>query len=463
MRSPESSAKPTASMAAREFQESQETGPLQAPPTFREACRLWLKIGCLSFGGPAAQIALMHEELVERRRWVDERRFQHALHFCILLPGPEAQQLATYLGWWLHGTRGGIIAGGLFVLPAALLLLVLSWGHALWGSLPWVNAALRGVQPAVVALVCVALARLVTRWLRHRRLWLMAAGTGLGLGCGLPFPALLLAVFAVGALWPGILPSTAGPEPSPASAASAGPNTNAGGGAAALPRESLPDWKRSARILVVCLALWWLPVGLAAWWLGGGHILVREGVFFSGASVMTFGGAYAVLPYVAQQAVERFQWISSSEMMAGMALAETTPGPLILVLQFVGFLAAWHRPDSLSPEWAGVLGAGMTFWTTFFPSFVWIFVGAPWVERLQGWPRWERWVGVVSAGVIGMILHLAWELGRSAVHASGGGFDWPAFGALLVAFALIRWARWPSLAVIALSAGGGILRWGVAH
>lgn len=451
MRSRESRTTPTASMAI----------PVaKAPPTFHEACRLWFKIGCLSFGGPAGQIALMHEELVERRRWVDERRFQRALHFCILLPGPEAQQLATYLGWWLHGTRGGIVAGGLFVLPAALLLLILSCGHALWGSLPWVNATLRGVQPAVVALVCVALARLATRWLRHRRSWLMAAGTGLGLGCGLPFPALLLAVFAVGVVWPGILPSTAGPEPT---AASDGSAAATGGGAAALPHESRPDWRRSARILAVCLALWWLPVGLAAWWLGGGHILVREGVFFSGASVMTFGGAYAVLPYVAQQAVERFQWISSSEMMAGMALAETTPGPLILVLQFVGFLAAWHRPGSLSQEWAGVLGAGMTSWTTFFPSFVWIFVGAQWVERLQGWPRWERWVGVVSAGVVGMILHLAWELGRSVVHASVRGFDWPAFGALLVAFALLRWARWPSLAVIALTAGWGILRWRLAH
>jgi len=460
MRQPDSTAKPTESISSSGSQDSQITAALQEPPTFRQACRLWFKIGCLSFGGPAGQIALMHEELVERRRWVDERRFQHALHFCILLPGPEAQQLATYLGWWLHGTRGGIVAGGLFVLPAALLLLALSWGHARWGSLPWVNAALSGIQPAVVALVCVALARLATRWLRHRRLWLMAAGTALGLGCGLPFPVLLMGVFTVGVLWPGILPSTTSPEPS---AASDGSEATARGDATTLPHPTRPDWRRSARILAVCLALWWLPVALVALWLGGGHVLVQEGVFFSGASVMTFGGAYAVLPYVAQQAVERFQWISSSEMMAGMALAETTPGPLILVLQFVGFLAAWHRPGSLSPEWAGVLGAGMTSWTTFFPSFVWIFVGAPWVERLQGWPRWERWVGVVSAGVVGMILHLAWELGRSAVCTVDRGLDWSALGALLIGFALLRWAKWPGLAVLAVSAGWGILRWWLAH
>jgi chromate transporter len=200
-------------------------------------------------------------------------------------------------------------------------------------------------------------------------------------------------------------------------------------------------------------------VALAALALGGGHVLMREGIFFSSASVLTFGGAYAVLPYVAQQAVERFQWVSGPEMMAGMALAETTPGPLILVLQFVGFLGAWHHPGSLSPGVAGVLGAGMTSWTTFFPSFVWILVGAPWVERLQGWRQWERWVGVVSAGVVGMILHLAWTLAHATLRDAGGRWDGPGLGMLIAAIALLRWARWSSLAVIGLCGALGVLRW----
>ena len=436
------------SPGATSGQESRPAPALPERPTFREACRLWLKIGCLSFGGPAGQIALMHEELVERRRWVDERRFQHALHFCILLPGPEAQQLATYLGWWLHGTRGAIVAGTFFVLPAALLLLALSWGYALWGSLPAVTAVLRGVQPAVVALIVVALVRLGQRWLRHWGLGMMAVGAGWGLHSGLPFPALLLLAFGVGLLWPRILPTPKALEPN---AESSRPT----------PSDALrpPHWGRSVGVLGLCLALWWLPVALAALALGGGHVLVREGIFFSGASVLTFGGAYAVLPYVAQQAVERFQWVSGPEMMAGMALAETTPGPLILVLQFVGFLGAWHHPGSLSPGVAGVLGAGMTSWTTFFPSFVWILVGAPWVERLQGWRQWERWVGVVSAGVVGMILHLAWTLAHTTLRDAGGRWDGPGLGMLIAAIALLRWARWSSLAVIGLCGALGVLRW----
>ena len=416
-------------------------------PSFREACRLWLKIGCLSFGGPAAQISLMHEELVERHRWVDDKRFQHALQFCVLLPGPEAQQLATYLGWWLHGTRGGVVAGSLFVLPAAALLLILSWGYAIWGAVPWVSAALQGVQPAVVALMGAAVIRLARRWLRSRWHWFMALGTWIGIHQGLPFPLLLLLVFLAGILWRRLMPEAVSSIPGEV------PRK-----LEVLPGTPLPTMRSSVRVFLVCIALWWLPVLLAALTLGARHVIVQEGVFFSGASVVTIGGAYSVLPYVAQQGVERFHWVSGSEMMAGMALAEATPGPLIIVLQFIGFLGAWHHPGSLSPLVAGILGAGITSWTTFFPSFLWIFVGAPWVERLQGLKSWEKWMGVVSAGVVGMILNLAWKLGAATVITAQGNWDGASLVVLVVSFSLLRWGRWPGVAVVVLAAGMGILR-----
>ena len=416
-------------------------------PSFREACRLWLKIGCLSFGGPAAQISLMHEELVERHRWVDDKRFQHALQFCVLLPGPEAQQLATYLGWWLHGTRGGVVAGSLFVLPAAALLLILSWGYAIWGAVPWVSAALQGVQPAVVALMGAAVIRLARRWLRSRWHWFMALGTWIGIHQGLPFPLLLLLVFLAGILWRRLMPEAVSLIPGEV------PRK-----LEVLPGTPLPTMRSSVRVFLVCIALWWLPVLLAALTLGARHVIVQEGVFFSGASVVTIGGAYSVLPYVAQQGVERFHWVSGSEMMAGMALAEATPGPLIIVLQFIGFLGAWHHPGSLSPLVAGILGAGITSWTTFFPSFLWIFVGAPWVERLQGLKSWEKWMGVVSAGVVGMILNLAWKLGAATVITAQGNWDGASLVVLVVSFSLLRWGRWPGVAVVVLAAGMGILR-----
>ena len=416
-------------------------------PSFREACRLWLKIGCLSFGGPAAQISLMHEELVERHRWVDDKRFQHALQFCVLLPGPEAQQLATYLGWWLHGTRGGVVAGSLFVLPAAALLLILSWGYAIWGAVPWVSAALQGVQPAVVALMGAAVIRLARRWLRSRWHWFIALGTWIGIHQGLPFPLLLLLVFLVGILWRRLMPEAVSSIPGEV------PRE-----LEVLPGTPLPTMRSSVRVFLVCIALWWLPVLLAALTLGARHVIVQEGVFFSGASVVTIGGAYSVLPYVAQQGVERFHWVSGSEMMAGMALAEATPGPLIIVLQFIGFLGAWHHPGSLSPLVAGILGAGITSWTTFFPSFLWIFVGAPWVERLQGLKSWEKWMGVVSAGVVGMILNLAWKLGAATVITAQGTWDGASLVVLVVSFSLLRWGRWPGVAVVVLAAGMGILR-----
>jgi chromate transporter len=333
------------------------------------------------------------------------------------------------------------------VLPAAALLLILSWGYAIWGAVPWVSAALQGVQPAVVALMGAAVIRLARRWLRSRWHWFMALGTWIGIHQGLPFPLLLLLVFLAGILWRRLMPEAVSSIPAE------DPRK-----LEVLPGTPLPKMRSSVRVFLVCIALWWLPVLLVAFALGARHVLVQEGVFFSGASVVTIGGAYAVLPYVAQQGVERFHWVSGSEMMAGMALAEATPGPLIIVLQFIGFLGAWHHPGSLSPLVAGILGAGITSWTTFFPSFLWIFLGAPWVERLQGLKSWEKWVGVVSAGVVGMILNLAWKLGAATVITAQGTWDGASLVVLAVSFLLLRWGRWPGVAVVVLAAGMGVLR-----
>jgi chromate transporter len=275
----------------------------------------------------------------------------------------------------------------------------------------------------------------------------MTLGTWIGIHQGWPFPLLLLSVFLAGILWRRLMPEAV-------------PSIPAEDLRQSVEHSGAPfsTMRSSVRVFLVCVALWWLPVLLAAFAFGVRHVLVQEGIFFSGASVVTIGGAYAVLPYVAQQGVERFHWVSGSEMMAGMALAEATPGPLIIVLQFIGFLGAWHHPGSLSPIVAGILGAGITSWTTFFPSFLWIFVGAPWVERLQGLKSWEKWVGVVSAGVVGMILNLAWKLGAATVVTVQGSWDGVSLVILALTFSLLRWGRWPGVAVVVLAAGMGILR-----
>ena len=381
--------------------------PQPATIAFGEAVRLWAKIGWLSFGGPAGQIALMHRELVERKRWISESRFLHALNYCMLLPGPEAQQLATYVGWLLHRTWGGIVAGGLFVLPGMLVMMLLSWLYVRYSSLGWVAALFFGLKAAVLAVVVEAVLRIGRRALKNRFMVGLAAAAFVAIYfLRIPFPWIV-----IGAALIGLLARRVVPHYFAESAASdarderefAIDRMHAAGQLA----HTQPDPRRAVRLTVVCLAFWFAPLALAAAWLGADHVLTREGAIFSQTAVVTFGGAYAVLAYVAQRAVEELQWIRPGEMIDGLALAETTPGPLIMVLQFVGFLAAYRYAAPLDPWLAAVLGGLMTTWVTFLPSFLFIFVGAPYIESLRRHRGLNAALSSVTAAVVGVILNLS--------------------------------------------------------
>jgi chromate transporter len=403
-------------------------------PRLREAARCWLRVGLLGFGGPAGQIALLHRELVEKRRWIGESRFLHALNFCHLLPGPEAQQLATYCGWLLHGVRGGLVAGLLFFLPAALLLWGVSWAYVAWSGLPAVDALFAGVKPAVLALVAGAALRIGRKALRGPFLWVLAGAAFLALfAFQVPFPAVIaLAGLAgwLGVRWNG--PPLAREEGSTSGWAVIDEDT---------PDRVLPTWGRAVRVLATGLPLWWGPLLAAGLWLGWEHVLPQMGLFFAKAALVTFGGAYAVLPYVSQEAVETHGWLAPGQMLDGLAFAETNPGPLIMVLQFVGFLGGWRLPEPFSPLLAATLCAGVTTWTTFAPSFVWIFLGAPSVERLRSHAALTAALRGISAAVVGVILNLALWFGLHLVVPEGRP-DFFAAGVALLALYLLQIRRW---------------------
>ncbi len=375
-----------------------------APP-FGAFCLYWLRLGLTSFGGPAGQIAMMQSELVERRGWIDQTRFLHALNFCLLLPGPEAQQLATYVGWRMHGVRGGLAAGGLFVLPGALVLLGLSWLAAAHGDTGLIGAVFDGIKPAVVAIVLAAVWRMGQRTLKGPAAVALAAAAFLGLfALALPFPLVIGAAALVG----GVAAARghdwfAHPHP-----------TNS----ASLPPDTAP---RPARLLVLVLLfalLWAVPVG-AVLLLFGDEPWRGVAALFTKAAFVTFGGAYAVLPYIAQQAVEIQGWLSPREMVDGLALAETTPGPLILVTQYVGFFAGWNHPGALTPFQAGALGAALTTYVTFLPCFLFIFAGAPYVERLIHNRLAAGALAAIAAAVVGVILNLGVYLGLAVLLPDG--------------------------------------------
>jgi chromate transporter len=368
---------------------------------YAEALRTWVRVGLLSFGGPAGQIAVMHRILVEEKQWVSERQFLHALNYCMLLPGPEAQQLATYIGWLLHRVRGGLAAGVLFVLPGFFAILLLSVLYAGFQDATLVQALFFGLKPAVVAIVVQAVLRIGSRALKNRAMIALAATAFLAIFVfQVPFPLIVLAAGLIGYLGHrlrpdlfivirGLDPGTVDGTPDP---------TRAG---------VRPTWRRTARTAAVCLVLWWAPVALLALAVGPRSVWVQEGVFFSQAAVVTFGGAYAVLAYVAQQAVDTYAWLRPGEMLDGLGMAETTPGPLIQVVQFVGFMGAYRNAGSLDPMVAGLLGSVLTTWVTFVPCFLFIFVGAPWIEHLRGREGLTAALSGITAAVVGVILNLA--------------------------------------------------------
>ena len=314
-------------------------------PTFAEAVRYWLRLGLISFGGPAGQIAIMHRELVERRRWISESHFLHALNFCMLLPGPEAQQLATYLGWRLHGWRGGVVAGALFVLPSVFILYALSWLYVKGENVPWLAALFFGLLPAVMAVVASALLRIGRKALKTPALWCVAA---LAFAAIFIFKISFVIIIAAAALT-GALGHRFAPRHFPAGKGHGGGAQDEGGPFLELPPASRATWRRVTGITALCLVLWWLPIFALGASMGWRSTPFIEGVFFSKAALVTFGGAYAVLPYVAQQAVEKYGWLTHGQMMSGLGFAETTPGPLIMVLQFVGFIGGWQHPGALAP------------------------------------------------------------------------------------------------------------------
>lgn len=375
-------------------------------PSLREAFAVWAKVALLSFGGPAGQIAVMHRILVEEKRWLGEARFLHALNFCMLLPGPEAQQLATYTGWLMHGIRGGLVAGLLFVLPGALAIMALSVVYALYGDVGAVAALFFGLKAAVLAIVVQAVVRIGSRALRNRAMVALAAASFVAIFFfDAPFPLIVLAAAAAGFLGARSgSPAFAGGGHGDAAETAAGAATILGDA----PPARGPAQRRSLFLTAALLLVLWLgPVGLLWAVLGGSHVFAEIAFFFSKMAVVTFGGAYAVLAWVAQAGVETYGWLRPGEMLDGLGMAETTPGPLIMVTQFVGFMAAFRESGPLAALPAGVLGGALTTWVTFAPCFLWIFLGAPYVERLRENRALSAALAAITAAVVGVILNLA--------------------------------------------------------
>lgn len=441
----------------------EDSAPL--PPTFAEAFWFWLKLGFISFGGPAGQIAIMHQELVERRRWISETRFLHALNYCMVLPGPEAQQLATYIGWLLHRTWGGLIAGGLFVLPSLLILIALSWIYIAFGDLPVVAGILYGIKPAVTAIVVFAAWRIGSRALTNGYLVSIAGAAFIAIFLfDVPFPLIVIAAGILGYI---------GGRLRPAAFATGGGHGSAGKryGAAVIddhtptPPHALFSWRRLSAVALVGLALW---LGVMALLIAGHGIdgtLTRMGWFFTKAALLTFGGAYAVLPYVYQGAVENYGWITATQMIDGLALGETTPGPLIIVVAFVGFIGGWTGavlgPDALFL--GGALAAAVVTFFTFLPSFVFILTGGPLVETTHGKLKFTAPLTGITAAVVGVILNLAlffafhvlWPQGTDAARFSGP-FEWPSLLIGVAAFIALFRFKVDVMRVLAACAAAGL-------
>ena len=396
--------------------------------SLRDAFYYWLKLGLISFGGPTGQIAIMHHDLVEKKRWISERRFLHALNYCMVLPGPEATQLATYIGWMMHKTPGGIIAGTLFVLPSLLILIGLSWVYMAYGNVPVVAGILYGIKPAVTAIVVFAAYRIGSRALHNGALWSIAGAAFIAIfAFHVPFPFIVMGAGLVGYLGGRFAPAKF------ATVTSHGPVTTTYGpaiidDATPTPAHAIFRWSHFARICTVSLMLWAGAMAALAWYYGRDAALTQMGWFFTKAALLTFGGAYAVLPYVYQGGVEQYQWLTAAQMIDGLALGETTPGPLIMVVTFVGFVGAWTKQvfgaDSLFL--AGAAGALVVTYFTFLPSFVFIFLGAPLIETTHGNIKFTAPLTGITAAVVGVILNLAVFFAYHVLWPRGvsGNFDW---------------------------------------
>jgi chromate transporter len=442
--------------------------------SFREAMRFWVKLGFINFGGPAGQIAIMHDEIVERRHWISNGRFLHALNYCMLLPGPEAQQLAIYIGWLLHRVKGGIVAGIAFVLPSFFVMLALSWLYAAHGDLTWVSAVLSGLAAAVIGIVASATIRIGKNALANGLMAGVAALAFVSIFVlHVPFPAIVLGAAAIGLIGDGIAPGLF----------RVGVGRELEENERVAIRDDVPDaahavppLRRSVGVLIVGTAVWLIPIAAVGVWRGSGDTLTDMGWFFSKAALVTFGGAYAVLSYVNVAAVSQFAWLLPGQMVVGLGLAETTPGPLIMVLEFVGFVGAYRNPSGLSPPVAGVLGAAVATWATFAPCFLWIFLGAPYIERLRGNRRMAAALQTVTAAVVGVIANLAVTFAAHTlfdrvrdVHTVGGTIPVPNWSSLdpfasivaAVSFVGLWRFRWRLLPVIGASAVAGLIVHGV--
>jgi chromate transporter len=400
-------------------------------PTFAEAFWVWLKVAALSFGGPAGQIAVMHRILVEEKRWISENRFLHALNYCMLLPGPEAQQLATYVGWLMHRTAGGLMAGGLFILPGIVAIMALSYVYAGYGNVPLIAALFFGLKAAVLAIVLEAVVRVGKRALKHNVMVALATAAFVGIFFfAIPFPLIILTAAIIGFVgaWQGI-PAFQGGAGHGNGKDQGGPDDSLLGDE--VPAHTRPNALRALCVAAVWLALWLIPVIALIAMLGRDDVFSQIAIFFSKMALVTFGGAYAVLAYVAQQAVENYHWLKPGEMLDGLGMAETTPGPLIMVLQFVGFMAAFRDPGQLPPMLAGTLGGLLATWVTFTPCFLWIFLGAPFVEVVRGNKALSGALSAITAAVVGVILNLAiWfaihTIFRETYPVRGYGFSFDA-------------------------------------
>ncbi len=444
-----------------------ETEEVPNPVTVWQAFFFWLKLGFVSFGGPAGQIAIMHEELVVRRKWISEKRFLHALNYCMVLPGPEAQQLATYIGWLLHKTRGGLVAGTLFVLPSLFILIALSWVYIAFGQVPFIAGIFYGIKPAVTAIVVHAAHRIGSRALKNNVMWGIATASFVAIfALNVPFPLIVLGAAAIGffggRMAPEIFKIGGGHDKADKSFGVALIDDNT-----PTPAHALFNWKRLIQVLVVGAVLWAVPMGSLVLNYGWDHTLTQMSSFFTKAALLTFGGAYAVLPYVYQGAVDQFGWATATQMIDGLALGETTPGPLIMVVAFVGYIGGYVKavfgPDSLFL--AGAVAATLVTWFTFLPSFIFILAGGPLVESTHNDLTFTAPLTAITAAVVGVILNLALFFGYHVLWPKGfsGAFDWPsAVLAVTASIALFKYKR-NVIHVIAISGLMGVsIRWFIA-